>query len=244
MTSFWLFIFEKWCKSTFKKYYAEKLFLNSFFVAILKVNDENRRIRIRIPIRIQILIRAWIRGSGSGSTPKCHGSGTLPIGALLLRWRCPPGALLLHRQSPLKSLLLGWTGSLSSLLSRRTPHLDALLRRGSPPGTLLFCRPGPPDHRSGRPFGRTLHSHPVHPQRLVRQLPPPTFQCSGSDPLVFGPPDPEPLVRGMDPAPDPPLDPDPSIIKQKYQNSKKNLDSYCLWLFLTFYLWKMMLMYP
>ncbi len=29
VTSFWLFIFEKWCKSTFKKYYAEKLF---FFI--------------------------------------------------------------------------------------------------------------------------------------------------------------------------------------------------------------------
>jgi hypothetical protein len=30
------------------------------------------------------------------------------------------------------------------------------------------------------------------------------------DPHVFGPPDPNPLVRGMDP------DPDPSIIKLKY----------------------------
>ncbi len=34
------------------------------------------------------------------------------------------------------------------------------------------------------------------------------------DPRIFGPPDPDPFVRGMDPAPDP--DPDPSIIKQKY----------------------------
>ncbi len=34
-------------------------------------------------------------------------------------------------------------------------------------------------------------------------------------------PDPDPLVRGMDPG----QDPNPSIIKQ---NSKKNLDSYCL----------------
>ncbi len=42
VTSFWLFIFEKWCKSTFKKYYAEKHFLKkSFFVDILEVNDEN-----------------------------------------------------------------------------------------------------------------------------------------------------------------------------------------------------------
>jgi hypothetical protein len=44
-------------------------FFNSFFVGILKVNDENRRIRIH-------KAEAWIRGSGSGSTPKCHGSGT------------------------------------------------------------------------------------------------------------------------------------------------------------------------
>jgi hypothetical protein len=45
-----------------------KKFLNYFFAGILKVNDENSRIRIH-------LSEAWIRGSGS--TPKCHGSGTL-----------------------------------------------------------------------------------------------------------------------------------------------------------------------
>ncbi len=43
---------------------------NQFFAAILKVNDENSRIRIHQS-------EAWNRGSGSGSTPKCHGSGTL-----------------------------------------------------------------------------------------------------------------------------------------------------------------------
>jgi hypothetical protein len=47
--------------------------LNLFFVGILKVNDENRRIRIRIRIHHS---EAWIRGSGS--TQKCHGSATLP----------------------------------------------------------------------------------------------------------------------------------------------------------------------
>jgi hypothetical protein len=36
----------------------------------LKVNDENTRTRIRIHYS-----EAWI--SGSGSTPKCHGSATL-----------------------------------------------------------------------------------------------------------------------------------------------------------------------
>jgi hypothetical protein len=48
----------------------------SFFVGILKVSDENRRIRIRIH-----LSEAWI--PGSGSTPKCHGSATLVPGNVL-----------------------------------------------------------------------------------------------------------------------------------------------------------------
>ncbi len=49
-------------------------------------------------------------------------------------------------------------------------------------------------------------------------------------------PDPDPLIRGMDPDPDPALDPDPdpSIIMQK------TLIPTILWLFLNFYLWKMM----
>jgi hypothetical protein len=47
-------------------------FLNKFFVGLLKVIDESRRIRIRIRIHLS---EAWIRGSGS--TPKCHGSATL-----------------------------------------------------------------------------------------------------------------------------------------------------------------------
>ncbi len=53
-----------------QKVNAEKLFLNQFFVGVLKVNDENGRILIRIH-----LSEAWIRGSGS--TPKCHGSAKL-----------------------------------------------------------------------------------------------------------------------------------------------------------------------
>jgi hypothetical protein len=44
---------------------------NQFFVGVLKANDENGRIRVRIHIHLS---EAWIRGSGSGSTPKCHGS--------------------------------------------------------------------------------------------------------------------------------------------------------------------------
>jgi hypothetical protein len=54
---------------------------NYFFNDVLKVNDVNHRIRIRIWIRIRIYqSEAWIRGSGS--TPKCHGSGTL-LGSFL-----------------------------------------------------------------------------------------------------------------------------------------------------------------
>jgi len=47
---------------------------NWFFGSILKVNDENSRIRIQDPDPDP---EARIRGSGFGSTPKCHGSGTL-----------------------------------------------------------------------------------------------------------------------------------------------------------------------
>ncbi len=52
----------------------KNFYKNQFFVDILKVNDKNSRIRIRIH-----QLEAWIRGSrsGSGSTPKCHGSATL-----------------------------------------------------------------------------------------------------------------------------------------------------------------------
>jgi hypothetical protein len=46
------------------------LYKNLFFVGVLKVSDENSRIRIHYS-------EAWIRGSGCGSTLKCHGSATL-----------------------------------------------------------------------------------------------------------------------------------------------------------------------
>ncbi len=53
-------------KSNKQKIFVKKL----VFCWNLKVNDENSRIRIRIRINLS---EAWIRGSGSGSTPKCHG---------------------------------------------------------------------------------------------------------------------------------------------------------------------------
>jgi hypothetical protein len=62
-----------------QKVTSRKIVLKNLFNAgILKVNDENSRIRIH-------LSEAWIRGSGSGSgsTPKCHRSGTLVVNKLL-----------------------------------------------------------------------------------------------------------------------------------------------------------------
>jgi hypothetical protein len=46
---------------------------NLFSIDIFKINDENSRIRIRI----HNSERAWKRGCGSVSVPKCHGSATL-----------------------------------------------------------------------------------------------------------------------------------------------------------------------
>jgi len=76
LTSFGLFIFDLNVPSNGKK--QKKFFLVSFFVGVFKVNDENSRIQIRIRIHWS---EAWIRGSsfGSGSTPKSHGFGTLPV---------------------------------------------------------------------------------------------------------------------------------------------------------------------
>ncbi len=71
MTSFGLFIFEKWCTVPSKSN-KQKNGKKNCFCWRLNVNDENSRIRIRIRIPKS---EAWI--SGSGSTPKFHGSGTL-----------------------------------------------------------------------------------------------------------------------------------------------------------------------
>jgi hypothetical protein len=67
-----------------QKVISQKKILNYFFVGISKINDENSRIQDPDPDPLvsgmdpQIWIHtkmSWIRGSGS--TPKCHGSGTL-----------------------------------------------------------------------------------------------------------------------------------------------------------------------
>jgi hypothetical protein len=62
--------------------YLQKVISKKLFKKLVfcwhQLNDENRR--IRIPIRIHYHgSEAWIIGSrsGSGSTPKCHGSATL-----------------------------------------------------------------------------------------------------------------------------------------------------------------------
>jgi hypothetical protein len=54
----------------------------------------------------------------------------------------------------------------------------------------------------------------ITPPDLLGSVADPDPDPDSPDPHVFGPLDPDPLVRGMDPAPD------PSIIK-------KNLDLYC-----------------
>jgi hypothetical protein len=71
VTSFWHFIFENDVNVP-SKVISKKLVKKIVFVGVLKVNDENSRIRFRIHKS-----EAWIRGSRSGSTPKCHGSATL-----------------------------------------------------------------------------------------------------------------------------------------------------------------------
>jgi hypothetical protein len=74
----------------------QKTFLKQFFVCILRINDENSRIRIRVRMQLS---EAWIRGSGSASTPKCHGSGTLVrniniVCVSSVQWHCNEPALL------------------------------------------------------------------------------------------------------------------------------------------------------
>ncbi len=59
VTSFWRFIFEKWCKCNFKNK-QKTLEKQKKFLAILKVTNENSRIRSRIRILLS-KVRIWIR---------------------------------------------------------------------------------------------------------------------------------------------------------------------------------------
>jgi hypothetical protein len=63
---------------SFKNYVNEpskrKQQKNLFSIDILKINDENSGIRIRIHNS-----EAWKRRCGSVSVPKCHGSATLEL---------------------------------------------------------------------------------------------------------------------------------------------------------------------
>ncbi len=83
VTSFNFLALKNYVKVPSKSNMQETFFLILFFVAILKVSDENRRIRThqseaRIRIRTKM---SWIRNTGqrcgSGSAPECHGSSTL-----------------------------------------------------------------------------------------------------------------------------------------------------------------------
>ncbi len=56
--------------------------ISKIFVDVLKVTDENSRIRIRVRIQIH-KSEVWIRGSGS--VPKFHGFATLVKGTVVER---------------------------------------------------------------------------------------------------------------------------------------------------------------
>jgi hypothetical protein len=96
-------------------------FLEQFFVGVLKVNDENSRIRIRIHWS-----KAWIRGSGSGSTPKFHGSATLPQGIRVLFQTCIPDdvqhRVLAHKVSGPEGEEVGGPGIVHQQLNDAGPH--------------------------------------------------------------------------------------------------------------------------
>jgi hypothetical protein len=63
--------------------YLQKVISKKNFVDVLKVTDENSRVRIRIRIHQS---EVWIRGSGSGSIPKFNGSATLVAWMLTVQW--------------------------------------------------------------------------------------------------------------------------------------------------------------
>jgi hypothetical protein len=65
-----------------QKVILKKLGKIKYFVGVMKVTDENGR--IRTPIRL-----SKVRIPGSGSAPKCHGSSTLPDSEGVLADVCP-----------------------------------------------------------------------------------------------------------------------------------------------------------
>ncbi len=68
VTSFGLFIFEIWCKCTVpSKSNKQKNCIKIISVGLLKVSDENSRIRIRIMIRIHTSM-SWIRNTAYNFT--------------------------------------------------------------------------------------------------------------------------------------------------------------------------------
>ena len=91
-----------------------------FFVDILKVKEKNSSIRSRIQSHWS---EARIRGSESGSIPKCHGSTTLVI-----RSRFAPG----HFNHAPNSPFYWKIGSLSYFLLRQAPSKP--LRKGKTRG--------------------------------------------------------------------------------------------------------------
>ncbi len=74
-TILWLlfdvFIYENWCKCTFRKYgNKQKPWIIEYFLCILSATNKKCRIRIR---------KSVVQICGSWSIPKCHGSTMLPM---------------------------------------------------------------------------------------------------------------------------------------------------------------------
>ncbi len=151
--SLWLFIFEKWCNFTFKKKNKQKnLGKKYFFVGVLKVNEENSRIRSPSG--------SLSPRGGSGSVSKCHRS---------------PSVSKCHRSpTQLKRIRLdphNWSPNImrrQATISRRSVSSSAALRRSSspsPPGSSWREPPSAPGSQSrNMAHQNTVEEHGLNPK--------------------------------------------------------------------------------
>ncbi len=160
--------------------------------SLKKVNDENRRIRIH-------LSEAWIRGSGSRSTPKSHGSATLVDTTPHISRVC---------METYRRLISGWMrerrlsrmtcGSVITLAWHRI--IATWKSRTSDNGTVI----------TNISFSISIFlnvSTYIFIMRFGNYMFPPVLgiriRNRIQNRMFLGPPDPDPLVRGADPDPDP-----------------------------------------
>jgi hypothetical protein len=90
-----------------------------------KIAGSGSRIRIRIHQS-----EAWIRGSGSGTTPKCHGSGTLLTGGLIFKSdeiKCTEAQISSLERNVLKKYNINQNTN-TLLLKKCRHHVFAVLR--------------------------------------------------------------------------------------------------------------------